>query len=60
MKYWILFAKSKNVVEPPNFCGIYMSKEDADKALEVETEVWGDEADEYEIATVIVPLSTRR
>lgn len=60
MKYWSLYIKSQAITEAPNCVGTYTSREDADQALGVELEVWGDEPDEYEIVEVVVPLSPRR
>jgi len=61
MKYWLLALKSPSPTEEPLCIGIYLSKQDADEALDVELECFPEnQTDDYEIVTIIVPLSSKR
>lgn len=60
MKYWLLAIKSVSPVEAPQSLGLYLSKEEAEKDMEMDMEVFGTESNEYEVAEVFVELSVKR
>lgn len=60
MKYWIVLSKAMGPLEPPHVISVEMSFEDAERSRDLDMEVFEAEADEYEITTIVVPLSPRR